>query len=67
MATGNIKVTSKFCKQCDKQTKVERNGMIMGCGDLIMVCCTFGLWLIFRVIYNAILNPWCCKECGSKL
>lgn len=66
MATGNIKITSKHCAQCNAQKKFERNSMEWGCGDLVMVLITLGLYLPFKFLIHAKKNPWRCTTCGSK-
>jgi hypothetical protein len=66
MATGNLKVSQRRCNVCGKMTKCERNGMIWGCGDPIMVFITVGLWCIARFIVNEAMNPWRCSECGKR-
>lgn len=66
MATGNIKLSSSFCENCDKQTKREKNGMVFGMGDLIMVCGTLGAWIVLKVLGDCIFNPWRCTNCGNK-
>jgi hypothetical protein len=35
---NNIKVTSKYCKECNKQKRFERSTYKFGMGDLIMMC-----------------------------
>ncbi|CAA0121103.1 Uncharacterised protein [BD1-7 clade bacterium] len=66
MAAGNIKVTSKHCKKCNERTKFERNSLVWGAGDLIMVLLTAGLYLPFRFLIHALTNPWRCTKCGSR-
>lgn len=57
------KITRKFCKSCDKETKFEKDITAMGCGDLVLVILTLGIWLIIR----SILKPgYKCSECGGK-
>jgi hypothetical protein len=79
---GNIQITSKFCKTCNKQMKFERNSMIWGLGDLFMIIVAaiiganaesglililaIGGWIAFRFGSNAVTNPWRCKECGEE-
>ena len=65
MAAGNMKATQRRCGQCGKATKHERNAMVMGCGDVVMVLLTLGLWLPLRLMLNAMSNPWRCSECGA--
>mgnify|MGYP003392431584 CR=1 FL=1 len=67
MATGNLKVKNAYCKKCAKSTKVERNGMIWGMGDFILVILTAGLWVLLRFVLNAMTNPWRCSECGLRV
>lgn len=66
MAAGNIKIASKDCKHCNKRTKFERNSLVWGMGDLIMVLLTAGLYLPFRYLIHTFTNPWRCTQCGSK-
>ena len=67
MATGNLKVSRRRCGQCGTVTKCERTGMVWGCGDIIMVLLTMGLWCIVRIFINAAANPWRCSECGKRV
>ncbi len=53
----------KMCKSCQKTTKFERHVTANGCGDLLLVFATFGLWVIVREMFKA---PYRCAECGSK-
>lgn len=64
--TGNIKYANRRCPNCDKIVKCQRNGMVWGLGDFIMVLLTAGIWVIIRFIFNALLNPWRCADCGMK-
>ncbi len=66
MATGNSRVRSFECKACNSTTKFERNGMIWGMGDFILVLLTAGLWIVLRLIMNAVANPWRCSGCGKR-
>ncbi len=56
-------IKRKFCKTCGKVTKFERHVTAMGCGDLVMVILTMGVWLILR---HFLTPPYRCHECGSK-
>jgi hypothetical protein len=67
MATGNIKVKNARCKHCNNLVKAERNGMIWGLGDFIMVLLTLGLWAVLRWVSNALSNPWRCSKCGKRV
>ena len=51
------------CRTCNKPTKFERHVTAMGCGDLVMVIGTCGLWLIARHLFTP---DFVCTECGSK-
>lgn len=66
MAAGNIKVSRKQCKSCNKNTKFERNSLQWGMGDLIMVLITMGIYVPFRFILHSVTNPWRCSECGHR-
>ena len=57
------KIRRQFCNNCQTKTKFERHVTAMGCGDLVMVICTLGIWLIFRLL----MTPgWRCSDCGSR-
>lgn len=63
MATGTIETSRGFCPTCKTHTKVERNSMVWGCGDVVMVLFSCGLWVLGRIL----LRPaWRCSQCGSK-
>jgi ribosomal protein L37AE/L43A len=80
---GNIQVNSKYCGKCKKTMKFERNSMVWGCGDIIMVLLGasvgayfesiftvligVGAWVVLRFVTNESTNPWRCKECGKKV
>ena len=53
----------RYCKVCQEQTKFTQHTTAMGCGDLFMVVCTFGIWLILRVLFTP---PFRCNDCGSN-
>jgi len=67
MATGNLKISRHYCKCCQKNVKTERSGMVWGCGDLILVVLTLGGWCIIRIVFDGVLNPWRCSECGKRI
>lgn len=62
--------------------KFERNSMIWGCGDIIMVLLGAfiglyfgsafivligaGAWIVSRFAINESTNPWRCNKCGEK-
>lgn len=66
MAVGNLRATSRACGQCGTVRKFEKNSMVWGCGDLVMVLVTFGAWVIVRFIADMIVNPWRCLVCGNR-
>lgn len=54
---------TKHCRQCKARTKFERHVTAMGCGDLLMVLLTLGLWLPLRWL----MTPgYRCTQCGSR-
>jgi hypothetical protein len=55
-------ISRYFCRQCGQATKHERNVTAMGCGDLILVIGTCGLWWVIREVTKP---KWRCSECGS--
>ena len=65
MAAGNLRVSRRSCRVCGKATKFERNATVWGLGDLIMILCTLGAWVILRGLANGSSNPWCCATCGT--
>jgi hypothetical protein len=56
-------IVSKACPTCGTVTKFERHVTAMGCGDLIMVIFTVGLWLLIRQVWKP---PFRCSVCGSR-
>lgn len=54
---------SKTCKKCGTVTKHERHITAMGCGDLIMVIFTFGIWIIIREVFKPKFR---CSVCGKE-
>lgn len=66
MATGNFRMSRRFCKSCNASKNCQRNGMVWGMGDLILVLLSFGVWVIFKLAFNALLNPWRCADCGAR-
>jgi predicted RNA-binding Zn-ribbon protein involved in translation (DUF1610 family) len=64
---GNVKLTSRWCKSCKKQVAAQADSAVWGCGDLIMVLLTFGLWAIFRLVMLAIFSPYRCTNCGRRV
>lgn len=63
MATGTMENARGYCPDCDKYTKIERNSMVWGCGDLIMIFITFGAWVLVRFVFRP---EWRCSKCGAK-
>lgn len=51
---------------CRRTSKFEKNSMVWGCGDLILVVVTFGIWLILRFVFEQFANPWRCTNCGNR-
>jgi len=66
MATGNIRKTIKYCDTCMGHSSHERNGMVWGLGDFIMVLFTLGTWVLIRWGMNKFFNPWRCSICGNR-
>jgi hypothetical protein len=54
-------IKSKYCKTCRKQTRHDRHVTAMGCGDLLLVVCTLGLWLGLRQLFKP---GYRCSVCG---
>jgi hypothetical protein len=63
---GTYKSKQALCQQCGARKRFEKNSMIWGCGDLIMIILTFGIWMVLRFAGDFLLNPWRCKDCGGK-
>ena len=51
------------CSTCEKNTKFVRHVTAMGCGDLLMVLMTCGLWVIARTVFTPRFS---CDNCGNK-
>jgi len=64
MGSRHVQIANKSCTQCGQNVKAERNASQMGCGDLVMVLLTFGLWVVIRQLFK---KPWLCTQCGSKV
>jgi hypothetical protein len=64
MAKGTIEVSSGHCSHCATRTKLERNSLVWGCGDLVMVVITCGFWALGKVLMR---EAWRCSVCGSKV
>ena len=52
-----------YCKSCETKTKHVRHVTAMGCGDLLMVICTLGVWVIFRALFTP---GYSCDRCGKR-
>ena len=57
----SLEVDNRPCSSCGKATKSERETVNYGCGDLLMVVLTTGLWVLFRY---AMRPGWKCSTCG---
>jgi hypothetical protein len=55
MAVGNLQVR-----------KFEKNAMVWGGGDLVLVLLTWGVWAILKLEFNLAANPWRCSSCGAR-
>ncbi|HEY2092704.1 MAG TPA: hypothetical protein VGJ81_12500 [Thermoanaerobaculia bacterium] len=66
MAVGNIRIASKPCASCGRVQKFERNALVWGGGDLVLVLLTWGAWAILKILINAGTNPWRCSRCGAR-
>jgi hypothetical protein len=66
MAVGNLRVSSRMCATCGTVRKFEKNAMVWGCGDLLLVVVTFGIWIIIRYVADLMVNPWRCSVCGTR-
>lgn len=62
MSAGNLQTAHGICPE-HGPTKVERNAMVWGLGDVVMVLFTCGLWLAARA---ACAPAWKCSTCGRK-
>jgi hypothetical protein len=66
MARGNLQVSRRFCRRCGRHTKFEHNAFVWGCGYLILILATLGLWLIPKAVIHFLCDPWRCARCGSR-
>jgi len=66
MGRGNIKTAQRHCAQCNKLTSFECNSMEWGAGDLLMILVTVCLWLVVKVAWDQLVNPWRCSVCGER-
>ena len=62
---GNVQISRRYCLVCHRWTKHERNAIVWGFGDLLLILFTFGLWLIPKAIIIGCVNRWRCAECGA--
>jgi hypothetical protein len=46
--------------------KFERNAIMWGLGDFVMVLITFLLWVPLKLAFYSWQNPWRCSACGSR-
>jgi hypothetical protein len=66
MAVGNLRVSSRPCSSCGQVRKFEKNAMVWGGGDLVLVLLTWGAWALLKIIINLAGNPWRCSVCGTR-
>lgn len=64
---GPLKTTSRWCKGCGRQVAAVASSTGWGCGDLLLIPLTVGLWLPIRFALMAMTNPWRCQECGRRV
>ncbi len=57
-----VEFLRRYCEICEKETKHERHITAMGCGDLVMVLCTWGLWMLVRWFFAPCFR---CSVCGK--
>ena len=50
------------CKCCRKRKRFTRYITAMGCGDLVLVLFSFGLWVLVRGLFKPRFK---CEGCGS--
>lgn len=53
----------QYCQHCGEMTRHSRAVTAMGCGDLLMVIVTMGLWLPFR--WLLLIPRFRCDKCGG--
>jgi hypothetical protein len=56
-----VETVSRYCPQCERQTRHDRHVTAMGGGDLVLAIATLGVWLVFRVLYKPEFR---CVRCG---
>lgn len=64
MASGNLMISQRFCRECNKNVKSEKNATAWGGGDFVLGIFTMGAWVILKWIFAP---PWRCSQCGSKI
>ncbi len=62
-AVQRTQIISRKCRRCRKRTRFERHVTAMGCGDLLLVIATLGLWLILRWLFTP---GYRCSICSGK-
>lgn len=67
MGRGNLQIAKRRCAQCGTFTKAERNSIEWGAGDLLLLFMTVLIWLPIKYGWNALVNPWRCATCGTKV
>jgi predicted RNA-binding Zn-ribbon protein involved in translation (DUF1610 family) len=60
------RITSRKCPECGR-VAAERETRTLGCGDLLLVLVSFGLWVPLRWAIGLAVNPWRCPECGRRV
>lgn len=64
---GSLKTSSRWCARCKSQVAAVSNSWAWGCGDLILVLLTFGLWVLVKLTIAILANPWRCPNCGQRV
>ncbi len=64
---GNVVIQQRWCPGCKHAVAAQRNSGVWGCGDLILILLTVGLWLPIRMTLAGMSSPWRCPQCGSRV
>jgi hypothetical protein len=64
---GSIKIASRWCRRCKRRVAAQANSTVWGCGDLVLVLLSLGLWVPVRIVLMILTNPWRCPECGRRI
>lgn len=65
---GNIEICNRWCRYCGGMMKHERNAMLWGAGDLLLMLmtCFISIPLKFLLYWASGRSSWRCHWCGRS-